>query len=385
MLLRFDITPQRLALASAAAMLSILGLAYWFNLLPSVWGYSKLGFFVPNDQDGSVVSATPIAPIGAISSANGGVSATTGNPNLVLQVPLANAQDVAPDGALSLQFDQPMDRSTVQSSLRIDPPVAGAFTWSDDNEVHLAPSAPGLLKGVTYTITLSNTARSLSGGLLGQPVSWSFHTHDTYLVSPGVTPGASLAPTSTLSIIFSEPMDAAAAKAVSLRADDSDSDLPVSSSWNADATVLTLSPVTPLPYNKGLVLRVNADARTHAGDILGHAAEYDYTVALPTPRIRLVDGRLKIMKASTTPPINYEGMASPDSPISKVDLELYSMPGEQLATLGAQAANWPLPLPPTLLQGLQKADGIHAQTSLGAKIPEVDGRELSGLAAAPIC
>src|SRR5207249_1969244 len=51
MLLRFDPSPQRIALAFAAALLSLVGIAYWLNMLPPLWGYSKFGFLLPHEQE----------------------------------------------------------------------------------------------------------------------------------------------------------------------------------------------------------------------------------------------------------------------------------------------------------------------------------------------
>src|SRR5438874_12064920 len=39
LLLRLDISPQRVALAFGAALLSMIGLAYWLNVLPPLGGY----------------------------------------------------------------------------------------------------------------------------------------------------------------------------------------------------------------------------------------------------------------------------------------------------------------------------------------------------------
>ena len=344
LLLRFNILPQRLALTMAVALLSILGVAYWLNILPPVWGYSKFGFLFPHDQEQAAATSTPMP---AISSGYNGHGGPVAVPNVLLLSPMDNAQEVSPTISIRVGFDLPMDRASVEAAVKIDPPVAGNFKWNYDNEVSFTPSGAGLLRGISYTVSLSDTARSLAGTRIAKPLTWSFATHNTYSVVSAEIPGTAVPITGSFTLLFDVPMDTALApRAVSLRANGSSEDIIASYRWDTAARRLTVSPLSPMPAT-AVTLRVGAQAATRSGDTLGRGAEFTYAVTLPEPRLRIVDGRLRIARAGSASPIRYElttgaGAANSGQP---VQLRAYVVPGEQLSALGVQARDWPLPLP----------------------------------------
>src|SRR5207237_5789266 len=102
-------------------------------------------------------------------------------------------------------------------------------------------------RGVTYTVNLSDTARSLAGTRTGKSLSWAFHTHSTYAVTPGQPAGSSVPITATFKLLFDVPMDTArATRDVSLRAENAGQDLLASYSWDTSARELTVIPVEPM-------------------------------------------------------------------------------------------------------------------------------------------
>jgi hypothetical protein len=370
-LLRFDLTPRRIALASAAALLAMAGVAYWLNIFSPIWGYSQFGFLVPRDQEQTSVSAEPIQAISSGVEGRGGPVAV---PNMVLVTPARGAQSVDVGEPLRIRFDQPMDRASVEDALTIDPPAAGTFGWDADNELRFSPAGAGLLKGVTYTVKLGGAARSLAGTSLAQPLEWSFRTRDPHAVTPGLAPGSSIAPTATLGLLFEEPMDAAeAGRAISLRASGSDLDLPASLSWDETATWLRIVPDTALPADE-VTLHVGASARTKSGETLGQSTVVTYTVAIPTPRLRLMGGPLAI--TGSTASIEYEALANPDMPLGMVTFDLYSVPGDRLSALRAQERRWPAPMPAGVLETLPL---VKSAQSAPAGLPDFGTRQLDGL------
>ena len=50
-------------------------------------------------------------------------------PPVVLDYEPHSGQEVAPDTAITLRFDQPMDRKSVEAAFTIVPAVEGEFTW----------------------------------------------------------------------------------------------------------------------------------------------------------------------------------------------------------------------------------------------------------------
>jgi hypothetical protein len=399
-LLRFDLTPRRIALAAGTCLSAMLVLAYWFNLLPPLWGYNKLGFEFPGEDNPAAVNATPLPAVSTDLSSAGWMLAA---PNAVHLSPAHDARGVAVNSTISIRFDQPMDRSSVEQALLVNPPIAGTFIWEADNEVRFSPASPGLLRGVTYTVELSNTARSLAGTPLAEPISWSFRTTEPYSVSaaPDTPSGATLSPTGTITLVFDVPMDAVdtASKVWLLSANEGGASalahttststgdepgaewrLPASLSWSADGRILSLTPTKPLPEGE-ITVGVASTARTRSGDTLGRAAEFTYTIALPTPRLRLTGDRVLVAPAMKPVTVQYEAVPAPSmapepdaQTAPRPAASIYRFPAEWLSELGAQARPWPLPLPEGLisaLAGVQNMQGspAHGEPDDPATIP----------------
>ena len=72
--------------------------------------------------------------------------------------PLENAHSTS---AITLQFDEPMDRPTAETRLRTDPPTTGTFSWTGTT-LNYYPDAP-LNPGTSYTVILERGARAESG------------------------------------------------------------------------------------------------------------------------------------------------------------------------------------------------------------------------------
>ena len=171
-------------------------------MLPPVWNYNKLGFEVQDQSDS--LSSTPI-PIRAVSG-NYGADGAMAAPNLTLAEPAAGAQISLLTQPLVIRFDQPMARSSVEDSLSIVPPAAGQIAWDADNELRWTPTGMGLLRGITYTVTLSDSALSQSGAALPKPVTWSFHTSDPHTVTASVPDGTLVTPLASFTLHFDAPM-----------------------------------------------------------------------------------------------------------------------------------------------------------------------------------
>ncbi len=372
LLLRYDTSPQRVVMAAAVAILSIIGMAYWLNMLPPIWGYNQFGFLFPREQEQVALTSTPIP---AISSAPGGPIAV---PNLLRLDPIDGTQEVKAGAPLHIGSDLPMDRPSIEDAIHIDPPVAGKFKWNYDNEVSFTPAGAGLLRGVTYTVNLSDTARSLAGTRTGKSVSWSFHTHRAYSTMSSASSG-SLAPiTGSFKLSFDAPMDTAqATRDVSLRMEDSGQDIVASYSWDTSARELTIIPVEPMPVGV-LTLRVGADAATRTGDTLGRSAEFTYTVALPDTRLQLAGGRLAISQVDSPSAVSYEISTSQGGEVGRAQLKIYDVPAEMLSTIGAQAHSWPLGLPTDFPDNLSPSSKLSIRHAGQLTNPEAGVEQLVG-------
>jgi hypothetical protein len=230
-----------------------------------------------------------------------------------------------------------MDRATVESALKIDPPVAGTFSWDADNELRFAPDAPGYLRGISYTVTLSATAASMAGTPLKSTSTWTFGTRPTHTVTSSLQDGATIVPTSTFTLQFDAPMQqAGVTQTVTFRRSGSDQSVPFAHIWGADGRTLVIAPTGALPDGYYYLL-VKSDAATLAGDTLGRAFEYDYRVQSPGPRLRLQGDRVLLAGQGDTITVRYALEGSGSFSLDGLSLDVYALPAEWLSALGAQA------------------------------------------------
>jgi hypothetical protein len=379
LLLRFNPSPWHFALVFAASLLTIVGLAYYLNVLPPIWGYDKLGFEYQPDS-GQAVDTTPI-PIPAISSGASGVGGPVAVPNLVSILPADKSQAVPLDAPLRVRFDQPMDRATVESALKIDPPVAGTFSWDADNEVRFAPDAPGYLRGITYTVTLSETADSMAGTPIKSDSTWSFSTQAAHTAASSRQDGATIAPTSTFSLQFDAPMQKVdAAQIVSLHRLAPDKNVPFTGAWGADGRTLAIQPGSALPEGYYYLL-VQSGAATVAGDSLGRAFEFDYRVQSPGPRLLLSGDRVLLAGQGSAVPVRYALESSNSTTLDGLNLDVYALPAEWLSALGAQA-NPAGPLPNGIIGASKLVKQLQPASPVGTPLVGAQGTlQVTGLTA----
>src|SRR5437870_4485911 len=62
-------------------------------------------------------------------------------PQVVETSPL-RGEELPLTGSITFTFDYPMDQTSVEQALTVDPPVQGNFTWSDDRHVTFQPTEP---------------------------------------------------------------------------------------------------------------------------------------------------------------------------------------------------------------------------------------------------
>lgn len=93
---------------------------------------------------------------------------------------------IPPDARITLTFNQPMDRQSVQSNFALNGPggaVTGVFSWIDDSSgVFFIPDAP-LARGTGYTLSLRAGAKSRSGMTLGEEYGAVLRTYETFRVN----------------------------------------------------------------------------------------------------------------------------------------------------------------------------------------------------------
>ncbi len=114
-------------------------------------------------------------------------------------------------------FNLPMERTTVEQSLTIEPATALNFSWDDRGRELTVTPQPGYSSATPHTITITAEATSLWGVPLAEPVSYTFVTRArTQLLLEQVWPddgaaGITLYP--RITVKFDTPPDQASARA----------------------------------------------------------------------------------------------------------------------------------------------------------------------------
>ena len=110
------------------------------------------------------------------------------------------------DGIL-LTFDQPMDRSSVEGALTVQPVTAGRFEWLDDSSVRFVPDQP-LPLSTPVTFTVQTTAKDRSGKNLARSFSFQFRTAETVRVTERIPQPdvQEVDPTTVVAVTFNRPI-----------------------------------------------------------------------------------------------------------------------------------------------------------------------------------
>ena len=118
-------------------------------------------------------------------------SFTTLPPEIVSVTPTSGEVDVARDAAVSVTFNQPMDRPSTEAAFLLTDgsgvPVAGSFEWSEGDRVLTFRPADLLPYDQRFIVTVNGTARSASGeATLADTLMWAFDT----VMAPAVVESA---------------------------------------------------------------------------------------------------------------------------------------------------------------------------------------------------
>jgi len=85
--------------------------------------------------------------------------------------------------AVTIEFDQPMDRASVTSTLTIRPSTRHALAWSDDGRRLTVSPVRRWQTDARYVIGVASTARDADGTTLGNPYRVSFTTQTAPVVT----------------------------------------------------------------------------------------------------------------------------------------------------------------------------------------------------------
>jgi len=193
----------------------------------------------------------------------------------------APGEELAPSGPLTLYFDQPMDRASVEAALSFDPAVEVVPTWVDDQTLELRP-VTALPRESAYRLTIAASARSAAGLALAEPLVLDMRVAaplrvvqvmpdpDTNDVDPG----------NPITVVFNRPV-------VPLQVEGT---LPVpltldpavqgEGEW-VDTGIYLFRPSPSLPGGQRITARVEAGLQDLTGAPLEEAYEWSFVTALP--------------------------------------------------------------------------------------------------------
>ncbi len=220
--------------------------------------------FAVSDQARSRGGKALAAPVQVRFNAVGFLQVTTTQP--------ANgSEEVSVDTPITVIFNRPVvpltgvaQMADLPQPLRFDPPIAGKGEWLNTSIYTFRPDQP--LAGATaYQVTVPAGLQDTKGSLLAEDFVFSFRTASP-LVTGFAPEGTLIAPTTAITLTFSQPMDSASTEAAfSLRKERDEQPVAGAFTWSAGQRTLRFQPAQPLEYATRYRAQVTSDARSANG------------------------------------------------------------------------------------------------------------------------
>ena len=126
--------------------------------------------------------------------------------NGIITDPVNGDIDVSPlsynYSGITVTFPRRMDKSSVELSTRVTPPMNTIFLWPDENILRIYTGGP-FLSDTTITVSIAKSAKDKDGIALGQNFSFSFRTSALNISSTSPSNGQLfITPTSPITINF---------------------------------------------------------------------------------------------------------------------------------------------------------------------------------------
>jgi hypothetical protein len=239
---------------------------------------------------------------------------TTGDltaPTVTGVVPLGGAMNIATNTTVQITFSEAMDQTTINSTNIVlrnsgtSALVAATVTYnSTTNVATLTPTGP-LSNATQYTLTVSTAVTDISNNPLASPFVSSFTTAPLpdnvapTIISRTPAPGANaVATTTTVTVGFSEPMNATTINTTNIRLAPTSTPLATVAAtvtYDPATRVATLTPTAQLASNTNYTVTVTG-VQDAAGNPLGAQPPWTFTTAMDTTKPTVIltapeDGR----------------------------------------------------------------------------------------------
>lgn len=186
------------------------------------------------------------------------------------QPPVPSVDERRP--AVSLSFDQEMDRDSVASALSVEPVIPFNLRW-EENTLYVDLLQP-LDPGVNYLFSLDRSAASIEGGTLRDTYSWTVRPQELLDTVTGPTVREPLAP---LLLSFNYPMDAATVEEALIIGPTVAGAL----TWNDERTIATFTPEKRFGSGVTYFVSFNSVLREANGDMVPAPEPVTFTTLPP--------------------------------------------------------------------------------------------------------
>lgn len=202
-------------------------------------------------------------------------------PTLVESDPLPGVE-LPLNSPISLYFNQPMERSSVEAALSIQPTIAGELTWQDEATLIFSPSQP-LAPESEISLIITPEARARNGLSLPQPVELSFQTVG-YLRLTQSLPEADTVevnPTSAVVAAFNRPVISLGAEPESLAVPFQIEPAVVGSGEWINTSTYIFYPEPALEGGRTYTVQLDPSLLGVDGNPLAEATSWSFTTAMP--------------------------------------------------------------------------------------------------------
>lgn len=226
--------------------------------------------------------------VGAGAIAANGVTSTTATPPTAI-VPLTRAAFTSVvttglplDEPLTVRFNTPMDRESVEAALRVEPASKVDVAWDATGRTLTIRPHEAWRTDTLHSVFVDPGALAESGQPMTKPVRAAFLTRsETSGKIEATRPRAEKVTVNTaFTITFSRPVSTASV-AAGLRSDPVVDGTLVPTEWSPDGTSFTFTPRNDLPANTAFTLSVSG-ARTLDGEVLEPISADLRTVTAPS-------------------------------------------------------------------------------------------------------
>lgn len=107
---------------------------------------------------------------------------------VIVSIPIKNAQSVAVVKSIPVQFNQPMERKSTEKAISIQPATEVSYQWPSASQVEIAPKNGSLAPGTRYQVTVGPGASGVGGQRLTQAQTATFVTAPPPTPTPPSTP-----------------------------------------------------------------------------------------------------------------------------------------------------------------------------------------------------